>query len=136
MDRFRLPDRSIFGIVIILIGAALLLSATGVIDAHVSIGTFWPVILIAVGAAKVFNYDESSFIGYVLIIIGAFFQMRNLDVPFVSDLSFSRVFWPGIIILFGLSMIFPGAKGKKVANRPEHFYYDDEMMEDDFLDEE
>lgn len=124
MNRLRIPERAIFGIVIILIGGALLLNSTGILDIHMSIGTFWPLIFIVPGLAKLINNEGRSMSSIFMIIIGSFFLLRNLNVPIISDLSLGRVFWPGLIIVYGLTLILP--EKQRNSSKPDTVYYDDE----------
>ncbi len=125
MERTRIPDRAIFGIIIILIGGGLLLSSTGIVDIHISIGTFWPLILIVPGLGKLINNNGRNISSIFMIAIGGFFLLRNLNVPFISDISLGRVFWPALIIIYGLSLIIPQEQYK--PKTPDTVYYDDEV---------
>lgn len=112
MNRIRISNRIVFGIIVIFIGVILLLNSMNLIDADISFSTYWPLILIAFGIAKIISFDESTFTGGILLIIGLYFQLKNLDIKFIQDIRISSVFWPVVVILFGLSLIFEN-RGKK-----------------------
>ncbi len=115
MKEFKIEQRSVFGLIIVLIGGVMLLDSFGVYDIDISIGTWWPLILIAFGLVRIINYDESTFFGVIVLLIGVYFQLSNLGVDIVHNVSFHSIFWPAIIILFGLSLIFPVGRRKKSA---------------------
>jgi len=119
MKEFKIEQRAVFGIVVILVGLVLLLNSMGFIDADISIARFWPVILIVIGIVKVINFDESTFFGVILLLLGVYFQLRNLGVAILDDVNLYNIFWPSIIILFGLSMVFP--TGSKKNNDNKHY---------------
>jgi hypothetical protein len=120
MDKLKISNRVIFGIVVIFIGIILLLNSMNVIDADLSLSTYWPMILILFGVAKIINYDESTFVGGIMLIIGIYFQLKNLNVEFFNSIRISTVFWPIVIILFGLSMIFESRIKKSVKSNADN----------------
>jgi len=119
MNRFRISHRVMFGIIIIFVGIILLLNSLDVVDADISFSMYWPVILIALGITKIINFDESTFAGGILLLVGSYFQLKNLNVEFIQDLKISTIFWPIVIILFGLSMLFESREKKHVTDE-EH----------------
>ncbi len=117
-----------FGVFVVLIGIALLLNSVGIIGADISIGTFWPVILIVYGIVRIINYNESTFFGIIVLVIGVFFQLRNFNVPYIKDLSFAGILLPIIIVVVGLGLLFPGGKNKQKeeSENKEEFKYKEE----------
>jgi len=112
----------IAGIIIVLLGVLTLLNNFGYTDISLGsiIRTYWPVILL-IWAASLFkdlfagfnqgrNENVSTSWGQlisslVIFVIGIIFLGRNLEL-FEADLSlFWRMFWPVIIILFGISFM-------------------------------
>ncbi len=82
------------------------------------IGDFWPVFLIAVGAAFVVQYlfkhqDLPSLImGGVLLLVGSAFFVQNLDIFYwfeIVDL------WPLLLIAFGVAMV-----ARNLQNKPHN----------------
>ena len=107
MDRIKIEGKTIFGFIVLLIGLVMLLDGLKFIDADISIAKYWPVILIVLGIVKIINFDESSFWGGILLIIGVYFLLSNFNVAWVKNLNFTSIFWPLVIILIGLSLVFP-----------------------------
>jgi predicted membrane protein len=66
----------------------------------------WQMLLIAIGVVNVTN-DSSRGIGWILIAVGGFFLVSDYyDLP----TSFRHVFWPALLILIGLVLIFGSTK--------------------------
>jgi hypothetical protein len=107
MNKIKIEGQSIFGFIVLLVGLVMLLNGLDIISADISIAKYWPIILIVLGVVKIINYDESSFWGGILLIIGAYFLLSNLDVTWVQNIRFTSVFWPVVVILIGLSLVFP-----------------------------
>lgn len=103
----NLPRRNIsalgFGMILIALGLLWLLRNTGLLPEPVwDFLISWKVLLIAIGAVMLFD-KGSRFVGIILIAVGGFFLISDLaDLPF----SFWRVFWPAILIIIGLYLIF------------------------------
>jgi|ASRM01.1.fsa_nt_gi hypothetical protein len=107
MNKIKIEGQSIFGFIVLLVGLVMLLNGLDIISADISIAKYWPIILIVLGVVKIINYDESSFWGGILLIIGVYFLLSNLDVAWVQNIRFTSVFWPFVVILIGLSLVFP-----------------------------
>ena len=116
MKEFKIEKRTITGTFVILVGAILLLSSTGIIGKGLSLGTFWPVILIVLGIVRIINFDESTTMGFIFLISGIYFQLRNLNVTFLEEFRIGQIFWPVIIIAFGVSLILPEILKKKIKD--------------------
>jgi len=117
MKEFKIQQRTIMGVSVILVGVILLLSSMGIIGSDVSIGMFWPVILIVLGIIRIVNFDESTYAGIIFLILGVYFQLRNFNIDFLENASLAKIFWPGIVILFGVSLILPDKYKAKKYNR-------------------
>jgi predicted membrane protein len=92
-----------FGIIIILIGLILLGSNWGFITPgwrHIFFS--WQMLLIAIGVISL-SSRESWVPGVILVTIGGFFLLPRL---FFLPEHFSHLFWPVILIAFGLLIIF------------------------------
>ncbi|GGH14051.1 cell wall-active antibiotics response protein LiaF [Paenibacillus segetis] len=99
------------GMVLIGIGALFLLNQMGITD--ISIGylfsTYWPVFLILGGLSHLFNGQRggSNLIGSaILIIIGVYFLSRNTGYVVVSPGEFFKYFFPVMLIIGGLHVLF------------------------------
>jgi predicted membrane protein len=94
------------GAFVLLLGILFLLENLGVFPV-VRLGAFWPVILIAVGIARLIESPRSSkqIGGAVLVVIGLVFLAINLG--FVPPLIW-RVLWPVLLILAGVLFLVRG----------------------------
>lgn len=135
MENYRFGKRAAIGILIILIGIAFLLGSLGVMDAGRLFSTYWPIILILFGLANLLERGNGYISGLLLIIVGVFFQLKNLDILF-QEVNLWELIWPVILIVVGLSFIFPKKKriysldainnaaifgGANIINTSQHF---------------
>jgi predicted membrane protein len=91
----------IFGLLVIFFGVALLLNNLDLLDKTAKEIIFsWKTLLIAIGIINLFSREFFS--GLILIIIGTFFHITHYyEIP----VTFVNVFWPILIISFGLIII-------------------------------
>lgn len=93
---------SIIGIILVLLGIVWVLNNIDVID--FSFGLYWPVILIAVGVINLVGirrfYHPAA---WILIAVGVIFLLTTHDVLEWGDVW---KFWPVILIIIGLSILF------------------------------
>lgn len=95
-----LSKRTWFGVIIILIGLALLLDNLDVLDFRIPGYLFsWKVILILIGAAMMASGRKG---GIVLIIIGGLFLLPDI---FHIPEDFIRDWWPVLLIILGVIVI-------------------------------
>src|SRR5687768_4586740 len=111
------PARSniVFGLVLVGIGMIFLLHN---LDVHYfdRFWRLWPVALLAIGLAKAFSgrADERTF-GWIMTFLGLIFLFR---FTFGWDVHMWQ-FWPGILIIVGISIVMRAIQGPKpprVAN--------------------
>jgi predicted membrane protein len=97
------------GVLVIIAGVLLLARNTGLLNSTVTRIIFsWEMLLIAIGLVNIL-WRQSIQSGLILIGIGAFFLLVNFyHVPF----STWKLFFPALIILIGLHMIFGTSKLK------------------------
>jgi len=95
--------RLLIGLAIILAGVLFLANNFGVLDYEIRRYIFrWEVILIVLGIVFLAGHGRRS-TGIILLVIGGVFYLRDfMDLHF----SFWQIFWPGMLILAGLLMIF------------------------------
>ena len=110
------------GIIFILIGIGTLFNQLNFWDFGSIISTWWPLILIVIGASQLSRKPVSKTSGITLIVIGVLFEMRKLDVITVS---LTKFFWPAIIIAIGVSMLLP-----KTHTKQNYEFTKDEIDED------
>jgi predicted membrane protein len=118
------------GVLVIAAGLLLLARNTGFLNETVSRIIFsWEMLLIAIGVVNIF-WRQSFWSGIILIGIGGFFLLVNFyHMPF----STWQVFFPALIIIVGLKMIFgPSHLERRMHKQPffnqsvgsENFYED------------
>jgi predicted membrane protein len=93
----------VFGLLVLGLGFVWLLHNFNIIGEQAWDVIFsWQMLLIAIGVVNVSN-DSSRGIGWILIAIGGFFLVSDIyDLP----TSFRHVFWPALLIIIGLVLIF------------------------------
>jgi predicted membrane protein len=97
----------VFGLLVLGLGLAWLSYNFGIIgDRTWDIIFSWQMLLIAIGIVNVSN-DSHRGIGWILIAVGGFFLVSDYyDLP----TSFRHVFWPALLIIIGLALIFGSSK--------------------------
>ena len=100
------------GLLIIGIGVLFLLGSLEKIDVWDVLADYWPLILIFIGVSHLFsNQFRNTTSGIILILVGGFFMLANLDV---LEYNLWHVLWPVLIIAVGLWILFrPRFKGTK-----------------------
>jgi len=95
-------NNSIFGILLILFGGALILNNLDLIsnDLHHIIFS-WPMLLIALGSLFAFAKNDRT-TGYSLILIGGVFMLPRL---FDWQFDLYQFFWPVLLIILGIIVI-------------------------------
>lgn len=115
----------ILGIILVLLGIAVLAEIVDAVPWSMRDIVFsWQMILIVLGVIFI-SGQESKSTGYILLAIGAFFILpKFFDVP-----DFWRsLFWPSILILLGLLIIF--GKGKRHKHIRNVSGSDDDLLDD------
>ncbi len=119
--KFSKPRKLAFGMIILVLGALLLADNLGMMPWGLkSIVFSWQMLLIVIGILNLFG--RHSFTGVVLIFIGGFFLLPEI---FAFAFSFSKLFWPLLLIFVGILIIFRHALGlnrngkfENIPNRP------------------
>lgn len=95
--------RLITGIFILLAGTLLLADNFGMLSYEIKRYLFrWEVILIGIGIISLFTSPKKGF-GIVMIAIGGAFYLKGL---FYFSFNFWQLFWPAMLIIIGLVIIF------------------------------
>jgi predicted membrane protein len=99
-------DRRIWlGVLLLIIGGAWLLDAINIIPYQVEYYLFsWKTLLIAIGVYFL-GARQKVGPGIVLIAIGTFFWLEDLDVFDFLNFNIWSIIWPVIIIIIGVSLI-------------------------------
>ena len=115
----------VFGLIVLGLGLAWLMRNFGLLGDNTWDVIFsWQMLLIAIGVINISN-DSSRVFGWILIAIGGFFLVSDLyDLP----TSFRTIFWPSLLILVGLVLIFGSSK----IFRRRHFSF---SQGEDFIEE-
>lgn len=95
--------KTFFGIILIMFGVGFLLDQLGIIDLFMYLSLYWPVIIILIGLNHLFSRQKSSGSGITLILVGAFFQLRKLNL--LPD-DMGRYFFPALLIIIGIFIVF------------------------------
>ncbi len=122
-----------FGFFIILAGLLLLAFNFDILPygwKHVLFS--WQMLLIVIGAISIFGSD-SRMPGMILIIIGGFFLIPEI---FVMHISFTRLFWPLILIIIGLMILSKRGMNGRWRHKFEHrFGQNDTPLEEGYINE-
>lgn len=104
------------GIVITVVGAALLLNALKVINVNYLFTDFWPLLIVAAAVLIFINDMRSWPVAAFVAVLGGLFQLRELEV---IDVQPWTVIWPLIIIFVGVSLLFNRSYTGKRASKAE-----------------
>lgn len=103
MARRGLSTQAVTGAIIVIIGVLLLLSTTAVYD----VGAFWryiPSLFVLLGVWALYRSGFRNVTGpIILLIIAGTVQLLALDLITGDTIA---AWWPLLIVLFGLSMLF------------------------------
>lgn len=104
----------IFGFAIVAIGVLFLLDNFGVPVSF--LWGYWPVILIAIGLAKVVDSKETSARtgGAIIMLVGLVLIADKIHLPFLNNRNLWDL-WPLAIIAFGFIMLWGALEGKGVG---------------------
>jgi predicted membrane protein len=98
-----MSGRTIFGTLLIVIGAGFLLGQMGVWDFGSIFGTWWPLILIFIGAVQLIGRSAPLIGAAILVVVGLIFQGLNLGI-FPGN-TWALV-WSALLIVAGLWLLF------------------------------
>ena len=102
--------RIFWGLVLILVGVLFLLDRMGRMDFGSLFSKYWPLILIFAGIVHLMaNNFRNAAGGVILIIIGGFFMLANLEI---LGRSAWHYVWPLLIIILGIWVLF-GLSGRR-----------------------
>lgn len=101
------------GAVLLAIGLIFLLDRMGYISAHHFL-RFWPLIIIAVGVAKIARNDARVW-GVLIVLFGIFLQLNELGI---GHFTWGE-FWPLLLIVAGLMAMWSALEARKImSNMP------------------
>lgn len=96
-------SRNITGLVIFAAGSGLLLNALGIVSINNLVNDYWPLAIILAGLLVLINNWRSWALAIFLVILGSFYQLRELGM---TDIEPWSLVWPLILIFIGVSIIF------------------------------
>ncbi|HZK01216.1 MAG TPA: DUF5668 domain-containing protein [Tissierellaceae bacterium] len=116
--------RYFFGILLILLGVGFLLDQASIIEFNNIISTYWPSMIILLGISGLLEKRSNKFWNSIVILVGALLQLNRLGY---LEYNAFRLFWPIILILVGINIIFSG--GKTHSNYRNDSYDDNDNMD-------
>jgi predicted membrane protein len=102
-----MSSRNIFAVLLILIGIGFLLDSFEYMEFSYTISKWWPLIIIAFGIIHISKKNPPILSGLIIIVIGIILQADKLEL--ISG-GFWGAFWPLLLIIIGISIIYPGKK--------------------------
>ncbi|MEX0986454.1 MAG: LiaF domain-containing protein [Bacteroidales bacterium] len=114
----------LLGIILVLLGIAVLAEIVDAVPWNMRGIIFsWQMVLIILGVVFISGHDSKS-TGYILLAIGVFFMLpKFMDLPGY----WRNLFWPSILILVGLLVIF--GKGRH-TNINREFKSGEDVLDD------
>jgi hypothetical protein len=107
-------SRAVPGLLIALAGVLLTLHNLEIIRIQ-GIWRFWPLILIGFGLAQVLDPNRRNLnAGVLLLAVGAFFQLVNLELINVRLRDLWR-FWPLILIVAGVGQLISRSRPRRLT---------------------
>lgn len=97
-----MTSRSVFGTLLIAAGLGLLLDRAGFMDFGALLATWWPLILILIGAVQLATRSAPQVGSFILLAIGLFFQAQTLDLLPANAWSYV---WPVLLVLVGVWLL-------------------------------
>lgn len=92
------------GIILVVVGGAMLLDRAGVVDFGDTVGKWWPALLILLGIERLAVGRRFSLWPVFAILVGGLLLAQHLgSLPG----SFWSYFWPALLILLGVKFLFP-----------------------------
>jgi predicted membrane protein len=130
----RSGQRELAGLVIIVIGFALLLNSMNILPFGPIVSRFWmPVLFIGIGLFQLSRTrgHEGRVGGLFFILFGTLFLISRLNV---WDISFGKMIGPAILIWIGVSMLIKRSRPRHVRpHRPGSFGMEQFVDSSDYI---
>jgi predicted membrane protein len=99
--------RNVLALALVLLGIGFLLDSFEYMEFSQAISDWWPLLIILLGIAHISRKNPPVFSGLLIISVGVLLLADRLG--YLSG-GFWSAFWPLIIVIIGLSMLFPVKK--------------------------
>jgi predicted membrane protein len=117
-----------FGILLVIAGLLFALKNLDMLPENFEdILISWQMLLIGIGLVK-FVFDSSKFVASILILVGLFFILPEI---YDFSIDFVDVFWPALLIIAGIMLIFRSRRNKS----PKFNFNKSEFSSDSFINE-
>jgi hypothetical protein len=107
----RLTPHLMFGLLIILVGVVFTLDSLRIAPAE-HILPYWPVGLIAIGLAKLWQVrggHDTAFGGVLFVVVGGWLLLDTLDIVDGG----LELFWPLLLVIAGSVIVWQGIRGRQ-----------------------
>jgi predicted membrane protein len=105
-------SRFFFGFILLLIGLIMILERSGILNWEIyDFLLSWKMLLVAIGGFVFFNGNRGA--GIIVMGIGVFFMLPDI---FEDYEQIKRFFWPSLLLLVGVTLIF-GSKRRLGSKR-------------------
>lgn len=108
--------QTIVGISIVVAGVILLLANLGLYNIRELVEVWWPIALVVIGGLLLLNERKDYTWSILFSLLGLFFLARNLEL---FTVNIAQIFWPGVIIAVGLSLLIGGSRIKKRTSKKD-----------------
>ena len=115
--------RRLFASLLIIIGVLIILSNLDIISIEHIMKYLWPSLLILIGLFNLVRNRRIQFFSVILIAIGSIYLLNELEIINITFRQIMTYFWPGVLILIGLNLLFSRPQKVKPiepSTRPKH----------------
>jgi predicted membrane protein len=122
--------RKIFASLLIAVGVLIILSNLDIISIESLMDYLWPSLLILIGLYNLVRDRRIQIFSVILIAIGTIYLLNELEIIYVTINQIMVYFWPGLLILIGLNILFsrprkirpiePSSKPRHTSNHREY----------------
>ena len=96
--------KALLGVTALILGVLILFDNMEMFNFSLSFFKIWPILLILFGIGEIIDAKKLNITSAILLVIGTYFLLYNYSI---IELSFSKVIVPLILIMIGLSLLFP-----------------------------